>query len=117
MDSPSELSEADDGLSTLLSESIDETMRDLLGEHATQVIYGYLEKHGVPRYRLAENLPVFDSFLEDKFGRGAGVIGREIAKRLCTHLGIEPVESPHFALVDYVEMTSRRLDDVEPLAD
>jgi hypothetical protein len=101
--------EVDPSISTLLSESIEEVLGNLLGERAKQAIYVCLERQGLQRQQIPEHLSRFDAFLEDNFGKAGAVIERQIAKRFYTVLGLDLVEEPHHALTDYVDMASRRL--------
>jgi hypothetical protein len=107
MNSSSDLYEADVCFSSLLLDSIDEVLGNLLGERAKQIIYGCLERQGLRKHQIPENLPGFNAFLEDNFGRGGAAIERQIAKRLYAQLGMQLVEATHYALTDYVDMASR----------
>jgi len=107
MNSSSDLYEPDVGFSSLLLNSIDEVLGNLLGERAKQIIYGCLENHGLRKNQIPANLRGFDAFLEDNFGRGGPAIERQIAKRLYTQLGMQLDESVHYALADYADMASR----------
>jgi hypothetical protein len=109
MNSSLELCEADVCFSSLLLDSIDEVLVNLLGEHVKQTIYGCLERQGLRKHQILENLPRFDAFLEDNFGRAGAVIERQIAKRLYAQLGLDLFEVPHYALTDYVNVASQRL--------
>ncbi len=102
-------SEVDASISTLLSESIEEVLGNLLGDRAKHAIYLCLERQGLQRHQIPEYLSRFEVFLEDNFGRAGGVIERQIAKRLYRGLGLDMVEVPHLALTDYVDMAFRRL--------
>jgi hypothetical protein len=115
MNSSSGLCEVDGLFSTVLSESIEEVLVNLLGEHVKQTIYECLERQGLRIPQLPEYLPRFDAFLEDNFGRAGAVIERQIARRLYTRLGLNLVVVPHYALTDYVDMAFRRLPRVERL--
>jgi hypothetical protein len=116
MDSSSGSCEVNACVSTLLSESIDAVLDNILGGRVKQTIYGCLERQGLRKYQIPEDLRGFDAFLEEKFGRGSGVIERQIARRLYASLGLELTEVPHFALADYVDIASRRLSQVKRLA-
>ena len=107
--------EVDGRFSTLLLESIEEALVNLLGQRVKQTIYGCLERQGLRKHQIPEYLPRFDAFLEDNFGRSGAVIERQIAKRLYTRLGMNLVEVPHYALTDYVDMAFRRLSRLERL--
>lgn len=106
MNSSSDLWEADVCFSSLLLNSIDEVLGNLLGERAKQIIYGCLENQGLRKNQIPENLRGFDTFLEDNFGRGGPAIERQIAKRLYTQLGMQLDKSAHYALANYVDMAS-----------
>lgn len=103
------LCEVDGKFSTVLLESIDEVLVNVLSERVKQTIYGCLVKQGVRKQQIPENLPAFDAFLENNFGKGGGVLGRKIAKRLYTQLGLQFVEVPQCTLTDYADMAFRRL--------
>jgi hypothetical protein len=112
----SELCGVDGRFSTLLPESIEEVLVNLLGEQVKQTIYECLERQGLRKPQIPEDLPRFDAFLEDNFGRGGAVIERQIARRLYTRLGLNLVKVLHYALTDYVDIAFRRLSRVERLA-
>jgi len=110
------LFEIDSRFATLLSESIEETLVNLLGEHVKQTIYECLERQGLRKCQIPEHLPTFDAFLKDNFGRAGAVIERQIARRLYTRLGLKLVQVPHYGLTDYVDTAFRQLSRLEPLA-
>ncbi|MGP8069566.1 MAG: hypothetical protein ACLP5V_06715 [Candidatus Bathyarchaeia archaeon] len=85
MNSSAHLDEVDERFSSLLLESIDEVLGNLLGERAKQIIYVRLERQGLLKHKIPEDLTGFDAFLEDTFGRGGAAIEREVAKRFTTH--------------------------------
>jgi hypothetical protein len=105
----SSLSEVDTCISSLLLESIDEVLVNLLGEGVTQAIYARLEGQGLKKQQIREDLPRFDAFLEETCGRASEVIERQVAKRFYTLLGLVFVKVPDYALTDYIEEASRRL--------
>jgi len=111
MDSPSpSRKEMDAGLSALLLQSVKEALVNVLGEGVTAATYVCLERQGLRTEQIPEDLPRFDAFLEDTFGKVSGaVIQRQIAKRLFTLFGLEFVKVPDYALTDYVDVASRQL--------
>ncbi len=102
------LSEVDASISTLLSESIEAVLGNLLGDRGKQAVYLSLERQGLERHRIPEHLSSFEVFLEDNFGRAGGVIERQIAKRFYRVLGLDMVEVPYLGLTDYVDIAFRR---------
>ena len=74
--------------SELLLEAIDDTMRQVFGESASELIYGFMERQVmVKREEVGEKIEVFYSYLEKLLGsEGAQIIQATSLKRLCLKL-------------------------------
>ena len=93
-----------------LSRSIEETLRDLVGERVKEALFNCLEEQGVRRDEIPESLTKFEVFLEQRLGKAGPVIQKQIAKRLYSKLGLELVEVPRLGLSDYVDIALRRIN-------
>ena len=100
-----------DEVRELLSESIHETLTELLGRRVRESVYDYLErKHSVARNEIPEHLDELFNLLEQYFGvRGMNVIGRAIAKRICLKMNWEFTPIPKFEFADYVRTIKARI--------
>jgi hypothetical protein len=97
-------------LETLLLESIDEALTDLLGRRAREAVYDYLERNCLlARNEIPQRLDDFARLLEDTFGKGHKTIGKVIAKKLYGKLGWTFVEIPNYELIDYLSTVKSRL--------
>jgi hypothetical protein len=73
----------------ILSEAIDKSLNQILGESGTQAIYFYLkEKHHVKREDNLDNLELFQFALEGIFGEGALIIEKTIIENLYSRLSL-----------------------------
>lgn len=62
---------------------VDETLKQLLGEEATQIIYDHLEiRYLIKRDQIPEKLDSFNQALEDYLGKGAMIIEKVISENL-----------------------------------
>lgn len=87
----------------LLSDMMDDTMRQVFGETASEVIYRALEKQALlKREEIGEEIEVFYAFLERLFGsEGAQVIQATGLKHLCLRLRREYEEiETYFSFLD-----------------
>jgi hypothetical protein len=89
----------------ILLDSIDEGLTDLFGPNLKQAFYGYFEeKFGFTRESIALRLDKFLVALSETFGAvGFVVLGRTIAKRLYSSLGLPFKEQASYTLLDYVK--------------
>jgi hypothetical protein len=91
-------------LDRLLLESADESLTDLLGAKVRQATYVSLEKnYGLARKDIPGRCGEFDSSLDKVFGVGGRTIGKAIAKRLFSKLGLRFFEKPGYRIQDYVK--------------
>jgi hypothetical protein len=95
--------ESSGDLGGLLLESLDEAFADLMGTAVRESFYGYFEKrYGISRAAIPERLEEFVSILAESLGVvGAGRIGRAVAKRLYTKLGVKFTVREDYTLLDY----------------
>jgi hypothetical protein len=98
-------------LTNLLSDSISETLTDLLGSRTREAIYDYMErKHFVVRSEIPEHLDNLFTIFEDTFGINATkVIGRTIAKKVYAKLDWEFESSPNLEFADYLERIKTKI--------
>jgi len=96
---------------SLILESIDETLGDLLGKRAREAVYDHLERNCfIARSEIPRCLDDFFSVLETTFGKGSKTIGKVIAKRIYAKLGWEFTEVPNLEFKDYLGMIKGRLE-------
>jgi len=91
----------------LLTESIDQTLGDLLGYRAREAVYDHLERRCyMARDEIPRRLGEFCNVLDTNFGKGGHTIQRMIAKRFYAKLDRTFVELPGCTLADYVQKAS-----------
>lgn len=84
-----EAREKDREFRKLLLTSVEDVIREVLGERPLQAVFSALERSfHISREEIPERLEDFQSALTDLFGAGTPVITRAIIRRLCTKLGI-----------------------------
>ena len=96
----------------LLFEAIDDTMRQVFGESASELIYGLVERYAfLKREEVGEKIEVFYSCLEKLFGsEGAQVIQATSLRRLCLKLRRECEEiEMYFSFLDELYEVKFRL--------
>lgn len=99
-----------DAFGSLLLESIDEALTDLLGRRAREAVYDYLERNClVARNQLPNRLEPFLTLMDETFGKGSKTIGKVVAKRLYSKLEWEFIEVPGYELIEYVEAARTRI--------
>jgi len=92
----------------ILTESIDQTLGDLLGSRAKEAVYDHLERRCyMARDEIPRRIVEFCGVLETNFGKGGRTIERMIAKRFYGKLDKAFVEQPGYTLADYVESVTR----------
>ncbi len=94
-------------------ESLDESLGSVLGEVVRLALYDVLEKHhSIARNQIAERLNDFTLALERSLGATPSkTMGRVIAKRLYSKLGLIFVEKANWRLPDYVEEARRKTSE------
>jgi hypothetical protein len=86
-----------------LLESIDETIRGILGEKVLDALYGNLEsKSAIKREAIPNHIPTLSLVFEKHFGSAAPTIVRAIARKFYSKLGIQFTGKEGYSLVDYV---------------
>ena len=100
-----------DALTKLLSDSIDETLTDLLGTRAREAVYDYLERNrSIARDEIPENTDELFKLFELNFGATSKkVIGRVIAKKVYSKLDWEFRLIANFEFTDYLERIKTKL--------
>jgi len=98
---------------SLLLESIDETVRGVLGEAPLQAMFYSFDKHlGLRREQIPERLEDFQNGLVRLFGRSAGaIIGRAILRTLCGKLEIPYQQRSDLDFKTYVEECKRKYEE------
>ncbi len=87
----------------LLSETMDDTMRQVFGESASEVIYTFMQRHVLlKREEIGEKIEAFYAFLEKLLGsERAQIIQATSLKRLCFKLRREYEEvERYFSVLD-----------------
>ena len=86
----------------LLSEALDDTLRLVLGENASEFIHSVVERHPSPELAVEEDIDAIIEYLEKLIGKeGAQIIHAACIKRLCLKIKkeYEDVEA-HFLVLD-----------------
>jgi hypothetical protein len=88
----------------LLLGSIDDGLADILGEQFKESLYIHIErKFHIARSSLPNHLDLVASALSTVLGVTGGVVmGRAIAKRFYSRLGLRFVQKPNHSLENYV---------------
>lgn len=89
----------------ILIESIRETIAQLLSPKVSETLFEHLEKvYSVKKDEIPSRLDMLLLALETTFGpRSSRVIGKVIARRFYSRLGLEFSDDPQMNLVGYVE--------------
>ena len=87
----------------ILLECVDASLSDLLSPKVRDATYIVLEKtYSISRNEIPQRPNQFGSCLEQVFGVAGKTIGRTIAKRLYSKLGLEFLEKPGYEFNDYI---------------
>ena len=93
-----------DDFDLLLLKSIDKALEDVLGANVKQAVRSVLRKHYcLTTKQIPVQLRVFAHALDELFGASSDTVGKAIAKRLYSELGLEFFAKSGSTLVDYVE--------------
>ena len=89
----------------ILIESIHETIAQLLSPKVAEMIFEHLEKfHSVKKDEVPSRLDMLLLALKTNFGSSSSqVIGKAIARRFYSQLGLEFSDNPQRTLIGYVE--------------
>jgi len=95
----------------LLSETIHESLRDVLGGGVRGAIYEFMEReYSVPRNDLPKHLDELFTVFQQNFGlKAKDVIARAFAKKLYAKLNFEFHPIPKFGFTDYLTLVKRRM--------
>jgi len=97
-------------LNSLLSESIDQVLEDLLGRKAKEAVYDYLERnYSLARDDIPQDTEKFFDLAEETFGKGSITIAHCLVERLWEKLGWEFEDVHGFEFSDYLEMARARV--------
>jgi hypothetical protein len=95
----------------LLLASLDDVIREVLGERPLKAMFSSLESNfHIKREEIPERLEDFQKGLAELFGKGAPVITRAVTRRLCRRLGIPYYERRDYDFKMYVEDCKRRYE-------
>ena len=87
----------------MLLECVDESLADLLSPKVRDATYIVMERtYSIQRNEIPGKANQFGSCLEQVFGVAGKTIGRTIAKRLYSKLGLEFFEKPGYEFHDYI---------------
>lgn len=87
----------------MLLECVDESLADLLSPKVRDAAYIVMERtYSIPRDEIPGKANQFGSCLEQVFGVAGKTIGRTIARRLYSKLGLEFLEKPGYEFHDYI---------------
>ena len=88
----------------LLLESIDEGLKDIFGETATEIIYDYLkDKYSLKREEISEKLEVFIEGLEAFFSSSAAcVVKKNVLKNFYSTFGLQYQNEEGHSFIDHV---------------
>jgi len=104
------MSEKKKKLNKLIVKTVDEELKEIFGEAATLVIYGYLENNlSLKRERIPEKIELFSKGLEKFFGSGAYMLEKMILTNLYSSFGLTYGEKKGYNFVDYVTELKNQL--------
>jgi len=85
--------------------AIDSSVLTLVGEQVLKSVYAHIQKHyDVTADEVPYRLDTLFETLQKTFGvAGAKTVGRVIAKRFYSRMGLQFVNIPTFSLQDYLE--------------
>jgi hypothetical protein len=107
-----------DEFSMAFVESIDETMRSLLGQEVLDAFMWNLKnKRTIMPDQIVENLPTVSVVLRKYFGVSASTIEGIIARRFYARYGIEFRRNPKYQLKEYVENARDQMKRKPPEAE
>ena len=88
-----------------MTESIRETIAQLLSPKVFESVIEHLNKvHSVKRDEIPSRLDILLLTLDNIFGKtSSGVIGKAIARRFYSRLGLQFSDDPQMTLVAYIE--------------
>jgi len=85
-------------------ECVDESLADLLGTKVKDTAYLVFQKnYSIARNDIPHRPSQFGSCLDQVFGVAGKTIGRTIARRLYSRLGLTFFEKPGYEFHDYIE--------------
>jgi hypothetical protein len=97
-------------INKLIVKTVDEELKEIFGEAATLVIYGYLENNlSLKREKISEKIELFSQGLEKFFGSGAYMLEKMILTNLYSSFGFTYEERKGCGFVDHVTELKNRL--------
>jgi hypothetical protein len=92
-----------------LVESIEKTVAQLLSSQVAEALFKNLERtYSIKKDEIPNRLDALVSILEDTFGESTKVLGKAIAKRFYSRLGLEFSNDPQKTLIDYIEKSKKQ---------
>lgn len=100
-----------DSCERVLSETIHECIKDILGDRVREAIYTFMEReYSVTRNELPAHLDELFTAFQQNFGvKAKDVIARAFAKKLYSKLDVEFHPIPKFEFVDYLAIIKRKM--------
>jgi DNA-binding Lrp family transcriptional regulator len=99
----------EDLIEAYIAASIDEAIREMLGEGVIEAFYVYLNEKGISRGEMPDKLKLFCSALDTTFGVQSNAIQRGIARRLFAKIELHFSPADKQSLNDYVQEARREL--------
>ena len=91
-------------IDTLLLDSIDQVLGDLLGMKVRDAVYAHLaDAYSLEAQNIPRNLQKFSRVLEEVFGKSGQTVGYAICRKLFEKLEWTFMEVEGFDFLDYVE--------------
>lgn len=99
-----EIFEGSGSVERLLVEVVDDTLKEILGKDATEVIYSYLKNEfSLGLEEIPRKPEVFSTVLKKVFGSGGQVLEKTIVENLYSKLQLERGEKEGFTFSDHVK--------------
>jgi hypothetical protein len=94
----------------LLSESIEEAVKELLSSQVVEALYRHLEQqHAITRDELPYRLPTLYRVLEETFGiGGAKSIGKVAARKFYARMNLDFIDKSEYTFFDYIDEAKRK---------
>ena len=97
----------------ILLECVDESLADLLSPKVRDAAYSVMERtYSIPRNDIPRKPNQFGTCLEQVFGVAGKTIGRTIARRLYSKLGLDFFDRPGYEFHDYIRAAKPKVSIV-----
>ena len=88
----------------LISQTIDENLKQIFRETATNIIYQFLEKnYSLKREEIPEKLEIFMEGMQEFFRSGSRMIEQSILEELHVNLGLKYKIREGYRFTDYID--------------